>query len=149
MAKLKRTNRELCALHWAGGAIDEIDVPTGTTKLDNYRVIIQMPAGAAVERGEGDLGDGYETAKSKGPGLAAILLFLDRCCALKGLKTLPIWLECIKEAIERPRKPEQLMPAEAVEAMRLLAKAQGGQAKRKTSARRIGLQLAQVQVEKT
>ncbi len=148
MPKLKRTNRELCALHWGAGALDEVDVPIGTTKVDNYRVVIQLPAGAAVERAEGDLGNGYESAKPKAPSMTAVLLFLDRCCALKGLKTLPIWLECLKEAIERPRKPEQLMPAEAVEAMRLLEKQQGGQAKRKTSARRIGLQLAQVSIEK-
>jgi hypothetical protein len=144
----KRTNRELCAVHWAGGALDEIDVPVTTTKLDEYRVIIQFPAGAAVERAEGDLGDGYETAKPKGPSMKAVLLFLERCSALKGIKTLPIWLECLKEAIERPRKPEQLMPPEAVEAMRMLVKQQSGQAKRKTAARRIGLQLAQILIEK-
>lgn len=149
MAKVpKRTNRELCALHWGAGALDEIDVPVGTTKVDNYRVVIQLPAGAAVERSEGDLGEGYESAKPKGPSLTAVLLFLERCSAIKGVKALPIWLECLKEAIERPRKPEQVMPPEAVEAMRLLTEQQGGQAKRKTSARRIGIQLAQVSIEK-
>lgn len=144
----KRTNRELCALHWCAGALSEIDVPIGTTKVDNYRVVIQAPPGAAVERADGDLGKGYESAKPKAPSMVAVLLFLDRVSAIKGLKALPIWLECIKEAIERPRKPGQLMPPEAVEAMALMEKQKGGQAKRKTDARRIGLQLAQVLIEK-
>ena len=150
MAKVKLAT-ENAAIHFAAGVLDAQEVPVGLHPLTGIYVAVAFPEGAAVERMPGSLGDGYDeyTATSKGVSLAAVLLFLKKC-GHSGPKAKALWLEAIREAIEHGGKAEDNMPVEALQALHeiKLELSQHCQGRRKTPAKRIGLDLATVTVER-
>lgn len=146
----KQAVNEAAAFRFATGALKGQDVPVGRHRLDGVRIIIECPDGAVVVRGKGNKGKGFDeyTATSKGISLAAVLLFLGKCNALKGRKAIDLWVKCIKAAVKQDAKAEGLMPPEALEAeRRVKAKLKGCKAIRKTPAELIGLENVQIRVE--
>lgn len=148
----KPSIRELAATHYAAGVLDPGDVPVGRHNLSGLRIIIVCPSGAAVEREPGSNGDGRDeyTATSKGLSLPAVLLFLSKAGVIKGPQSLALWIECIQEANENGGKAEDYMPPEAMEALHFVRSKLQAECKafRKTPAKRIGVELAQVLIEK-
>lgn len=151
---------EAAALHWAAGAIDKRldgkEVPVGRTDLSGVKVVIELPDGAATERGGGTKGDGYIEAtvavtSVPMPSLAATLLFLQKIDAPSGANAKALWLEAIREAKERGVKAEELMPPEALKAAaEVLGQPVQGEAKsrKRTAAMRLGVDQGSVRVER-
>lgn len=138
------------ALHWAIGALRKPDVPVGKHDLSRVRIELIAPEGAAVERGGGTDGDGYDPASpAEVVSISAALLFLQKLMPDEP-RHYALWLECIKEASEPDIKPRELMPPSATRALReLQAQMQTDcQARRKTEATRTGKALAAVRVER-
>jgi hypothetical protein len=139
---------EAAALHLAAGALKDQDVPVGNHDLSNAQITITFPEFAAVVRSAGSTNDGFDEVAAPSPakaiGLAAVLLFLRRCMpAVHGGHAIALWSECIRESIERASKPEELMPVEATEALKVVqealqAKGETVTAKRRTPAKRVG-----------
>jgi hypothetical protein len=151
MAKKLKIN-EAAALHFAAGAIDSQEVPIGRHELTGHRVVIGFADGSAVERGVGSEGDGFDSYAAKSQlTLAASLLFLDRASPdmTAGART-KLWAQCIQAGLDKTTKIEDLIPREASDALeQMKARMQADcTARRKTPAKRLGMDLVQVRVEK-
>lgn len=151
---VKAAINDAAALHFAGGALKDQDVPVGTHDLTGYRVVITFPDGATVRRDPGTEGDGFNAAgvasqDDGAPSMAAVLQFLKNA-GLSGPETSALWVEAIREVHEKGIKAEELIPPEAVKAMvKVHGKRQADVAiRRRTPAKRLGLDLAKVTVER-
>jgi hypothetical protein len=143
---------EAAALHFAAGCLDTQDVPVGIHDLAKCKVVITFPAVAAVERGQGSQGDGTDayTPASKSLPLAAALFYIADCTSLSGPIAREIWMRWIRRAMEPGVKVEDLMPAEAREALDQVYAEDGHLAAtttRKTPARRVNCKGATVEVK--
>lgn len=93
------------ALHLAQGALKSQDVPPGHHDLSRVQVTLTFPEFAAVDRGAGTQGDGFD-AGDEPPGLelpaAAVLLFVNRLLEESGelqAEWAGLWYECIRAAL--------------------------------------------------
>ncbi|HZZ81001.1 MAG TPA: hypothetical protein VFE62_21040 [Gemmataceae bacterium] len=146
MSKKLNTN---AVYHGAIGALEsklgKEGVDVGLHDLSRARLVLDFPQGVLVNRPEGDLGEGFDANKApkKVPLEAALL---------KAVNPQMSWLDCLRTA--SAVKAEDLMPAEAIEALAILEvealaacpKAPFG--KRKTSARRVNADKVRIQVER-
>ena len=143
--------RNAAALHLATGALTKAsaEVPVGRHELGGLSVHLVFPEGAAVERGEGSLGEGYDayTPPTKGLTLAAVWLFLRRA-GVQGPKLVALWVECLREAQELRLKDDDNMPVEVLEALAQVQVRVQDECthRRKTAARRIGAELVQIEI---
>lgn len=146
---MKRVNQP-AALHWAAGAIKDNDVAVGTHDLSRVRIVITCPDGAAVHRGPGSEGDGYEaTAPTDKISIEAALLFIERA-GLVGPTTFGLWKSCLREAMETKVKAKDHIPTEAAEALKALQSEMQDECKGKkaTPATRTGIAGVQICVER-
>lgn len=134
-------------LHAAKGCLPEsIEVPVGLFPLSQFSVVITLPNGAAVERGEGTAGGGYDQFNQKQQVLtnAVITRFLERA-GLTGPGLKDAWVSAIMDVMTAPVKPANELPDEAILAAQELEGA-GLIGTRKTAAKRIGVKSAIVRI---
>jgi hypothetical protein len=143
---------EAAALHWAQGALKAQSVPVGEHVLDGCRVVITCPKGAKVIREAGTEGDGRDECPPKSLDLTreVLLLFVDRTGAANIPKARSIFLECFRAAYDTRDNPQSTLPAaleRAAEDFFVSVQADTKPTK-KTPAKRIGIDLAQILIEK-
>lgn len=143
---------EAAVLHFAAGVFEAQEVPVGHHDLSGLKIVIKCPDGAAVDRGPGSTGEGYDECASKGASISpiALLLFLERSGAMAHANAEALWVECIREGLERGGKlDENLMPVEAIKALeQVQATLQGDcKSRRKTPAKRVGMDWVEVSVQ--
>ena len=134
--------------HAAKGCLPEsIDVPVGLYNLSGYSVVISLPDGAAVERGDGTDGGGFDTYAEKQKVLtnAVVTRFLERA-GLVGPALKDAWTAAILDVMTSPVKPSNELPDEAVLAAQELEASTpvGLIGRRKTAAKRIGVKAAKI-----
>jgi hypothetical protein len=105
------------ALRFVGLSKEELPAPC-RVDLSRMQIVITCPDGAAVERAEGSLGEGYEPKKLPSVvTLPAALLFIGRRAESK-LSDYALWSQCIRDAEALKPKPETVQPHDALQALR-------------------------------
>jgi hypothetical protein len=140
---------EAAARHFALGVLKEQDVPVGMHALGGVQIVITCPDGAAVNRPEGDLGEGLDSCEPSIP-LAAALLFIERqgLSSADGVRAVDEWKQCIIDTAQKKVRPAT--PAAAMAALKELAKEMqpGCRVSKRTSAERICVAGAVVTVQR-
>jgi hypothetical protein len=115
-------------------------------------VVIACPKGAKVIREAGTEGDGRDECPPKGPDLTreVLLLFLDRTGAANVPKARSIFLECFRAAHDTRDNPKASLPTALEQAAEdFFATVQADtKPTKKTPAKRIGIDLVQLLIEK-
>ena len=142
------------ALHAVAGLVKDGDVPVGNHNLDGLEVVVTFVAGCAVIRDVGAGGDGFDPCPMplRRLTVGAALLILSRS-GLASKVTRASWKRAIRDAELMGRSADEDLPRQATLALNDIADDLGvgvdSLARKKTSARRIGLASAGLDVRRS
>lgn len=136
-------------MHAAKGCFPDQDVPVGLYNLSGFAVVVTLPDGAAVERGDGTAGGGFDSynEKQKVLTLAVVTRFLEQA-GLTGPAHKDAWVRAILDVFTAPIRPADQLPDEALVAAREVEgfAPVGLTCTRKTAAKRLGIKTARVRI---
>lgn len=101
-------------------------IPPGHHDCGSLQVTLTTPPHASVDRAEGSEGAGYELGEPAQLSITpvAVALYIEKVRSLgpptKGAAALQRWEECIRQAQAWKGKADDLLPAEAFEALALV-----------------------------